>query len=63
MWTFKKEGTEMIVNYFRGDESSLRSLQSLSYSRISQHFMELEDSQELPTGPCPEPHESRRCHI
>jgi hypothetical protein len=49
-------------NYLHVAESFLRSHQSLSYSRISQHFTEpkssLLSSQELSTGPYPKPNES-----
>jgi hypothetical protein len=38
----KKKKTDLRANYLHGDEPFFRSRQLLSYSRISQHFMELE---------------------
>jgi hypothetical protein len=50
------------IEIFHGAEPFLRSHQLLSYSRISQHFMEPEGSllcsQEPSTGPCPKPEKS-----
>jgi hypothetical protein len=43
-------------------EPFLRSHQLYSYSRTSQHFMEPEGSQELSTGPYPEPDEFSSYH-
>jgi hypothetical protein len=49
-----------------GAEPFLTSCQFCSHSRTSQHFMELESSlpcsQELSTGPCPEPGRSSPYH-
>jgi hypothetical protein len=57
---------EKQTNYVRGAGSFLRSCQSLSYSRISQHFMEPEGSlpysQQSSTGPYPEPDQSSPYH-
>jgi hypothetical protein len=45
-----------------GAEPFLRSRQLYSYSRTTQHFMELEGSQEPSIGPYPEPEQSSPYH-
>jgi hypothetical protein len=55
------------VSYFRailtqGNRVFLKTRQMLNYSRISQHFLESEGSQEPCTGPYPQPDESIPYH-
>jgi hypothetical protein len=53
-------------NQLHGADTSSRNGKLCSYSRTSQHFMELESSlpcsQEPYTGPYPEPDQSSPCH-
>jgi hypothetical protein len=62
----KYETTKPCGSLTHGAERFLRSCQLCSYTRTSQNFMELEGllpcSQELSTGPYPEPDQSNPCH-
>jgi hypothetical protein len=63
----KYEVRARITNELHGVESFLRSLESLSYSRIYQHFMEPEGlltrSQQPATYPYPDPDQSSPYHL
>jgi hypothetical protein len=56
----------ILTNRLHGAEFFLGNPNSRNGHRVSQHFMEPEDSlpcsQEPSSGPCPEPDESSPCH-
>jgi hypothetical protein len=67
IFTYYKAYFTQLINKLKSADFLLRNLQSLSFSRFSQDFMELEGSlscsQEPTTGSYPKPNESSPYHV